>query len=50
VFKDADDEMGVIEKGLKRLAKKKKQAPPTPPTPAPEKKRSIFSSLNRSKK
>ena len=51
VFKEADEEMGVVEKTLKRLAKKRKATPPTPPIPTPEpapvKKKSIFSSLNR---
>jgi hypothetical protein len=54
VFKEADEEMGVVEKTLKRLAKKRKQAPPAPPVPppappAPAAKKSIFSSLNRKK-
>jgi uncharacterized C2H2 Zn-finger protein len=51
VFKEADEEMGVVEKTLKRLAKKRKATPPAPVVPpaTPPKKKSIFSSLNRKK-
>ena len=49
VFKEADEEMGVVEKTLKRLAKKRKAIPPTPSPNEPPKRRSIFSSLNRKK-
>jgi hypothetical protein len=51
VFEEVEQEMGVVERSLKRLAKKKKQAAvaaptATPPTATPA-KRSVFSSLNR---
>jgi hypothetical protein len=50
VFEEAEQELGVVEKALKRIAKKRKATPP-PPTPpdVPAKKKSIFSSLNRKK-
>jgi len=49
VFEDAEQEMTVVEKALKRIAKKNKRARPAPtPTPDnPSVKKSIFSSLNR---
>jgi hypothetical protein len=53
VFEDVDQETSVVEKALARIAKKRKAArnPPTPPTPGPApKKKSIFSSLNRTKR
>jgi hypothetical protein len=50
VFADVEQETSVVEKALKRLAKKNKAAKKgQPPTPTTQTKKSVFASLNRKK-
>jgi hypothetical protein len=52
-FEDAEQETGVVEKALARIAKKNKEKKPPKPNDPPKdasKRKSVFSSLNRFKK